>query len=187
MSQFTVTPAHIIDSTRPMHGISTALGDVHGQIVSHSDAGAGTSGASAVEQNFSNWSSALPQFAAAADRLIGAMMASAGGYTSTDAAIAGDADTSGTPVTVTTAAVQAAGSGSIHRGPEKREKSESHELSWAPCSTAKAARCASVTRLPAVPSGSNRIEVDGGSHTLILDAREIASMCDVGRAGGKGG
>ena len=42
-----------------------------------------------------------------------------------------------------------ASSGLIQRRPEKREKSASHEFNSAPCSIARAARCASLTRLPA--------------------------------------
>ena len=45
-------------------------------------------------------------------------------------------------------------SGSVHCSPVKREKSASHEFSSAPCSIASAARCASVTMFPAVPSGA---------------------------------
>jgi hypothetical protein len=43
--------------------------------------------------------------------------------------------------------------GLIQRRPEKREKSASQEFNSAPCSMARAARCASFTRFPAVPKG----------------------------------
>ena len=75
-----------------MHGISAALADGGSQIGNHIDAAAGcTGGADAVAQTFSDWSDALPQFAAAADRMILAMTMSAAGYQSTDDAIAQDA------------------------------------------------------------------------------------------------
>ncbi len=41
--------------------------------------------------------------------------------------------------------------GSDHRSPRKRPKSESKDTTRARCSMARAARCASPTRLPAVP------------------------------------
>ena len=92
MSEITVTPQHIVSSTRPMHGISTALAEGGAQIGSHADAAAGcTSGGDTVAQVFADWSSALPQFAAAADRMILALTMSAAGYQGTDDAIAQDA------------------------------------------------------------------------------------------------
>jgi len=95
VSELRVTPEQIVEATRPMQPISAALGASHAQIGAHADAGAGTSGACTVEATFAAWSSALPRFAAAADRLIMSMTLSAAGYQSTDAAIGDDAAAAG--------------------------------------------------------------------------------------------
>jgi hypothetical protein len=92
MPEFSVTPQHIMQSTRPMHGISGALADAHGQIGAHAAAADGTNGADTVRAVFGAWSAALPQYAQAADRMIASMMLSATGYLRTDEAISGQAD-----------------------------------------------------------------------------------------------
>ena len=88
MSEFHVTPEHVLQSTQPMHGICGAIADVHGQIGAHTDAAGGTSVAGTVQSIFAVWSAALPQYAEAADRMIASMTLSAAGYSHTDDAIA---------------------------------------------------------------------------------------------------
>jgi hypothetical protein len=89
MSEFHVTPEKVIEATRPMHGISTALADSHAQIGAHADAAAGCiSGGDHVQGSFAAWSAALPQFAAAADRMILSMGLAAGGYRTADETVA---------------------------------------------------------------------------------------------------
>jgi uncharacterized protein YukE len=95
MSRVHVTPEHVVQSAGRLGGISSQVADLHGQLGAHVSAGAGTLADGAVQTSFARWSTALPQYGQAADRLLVAMAAAAAGYQLTDDEVGGACDIAG--------------------------------------------------------------------------------------------
>ena len=92
MSQIDVVTIVIEDMAGRLSGIGPGTRDFHGQVTSHTSAGADTPAHGAVSGLMARWATSLPQFAEAGDRLQAAMHGAARAYAQSDAAITAAAE-----------------------------------------------------------------------------------------------
>lgn len=92
MSQIEVVSAAIEEMAGRLGGIAPRAGELHGRVGGHAAAAANTPAHEAVSGLMARWATALPQFAAAGDRLQAAMHGAARAYAESDAAVGAAAD-----------------------------------------------------------------------------------------------
>jgi uncharacterized protein YukE len=97
VSQIEVVTAAIEEMAGRLSGIGPRTGEFHGQVTAHATAAANTPAHEAMSGLMARWATALPQFAAAGERLQAAMHGAAQVYAESDAAVAAAADSGERP------------------------------------------------------------------------------------------